>query len=161
MEWISLIPAKPKEFGGGGLDVEHGSWSDGDRKEAGGVTPLWTVFHLYNYFWRYFANFGILANFYEKRPKLFDKINRIALSIASFATGGFIYFLSQPENLKIMKTAKQLLETYLAATHGTTATDVDWRAGVSHAGSLVRSQIRTHMPGSGASDPALKSEKVH
>jgi hypothetical protein len=32
--------------GGGDLNVEHGSWSDGDSKLAAGVTPLWTVFHL-------------------------------------------------------------------------------------------------------------------
>jgi hypothetical protein len=49
MKRISLIPAKPQEFGGGDLYVEHGSWSDGDRKLAEGVTPLWTVFHLYNF----------------------------------------------------------------------------------------------------------------
>jgi len=50
MKRISLILAKPMDFGGGGdLPVEHGSWSDGDRKEAEGVTPLWTVFHLYNF----------------------------------------------------------------------------------------------------------------
>jgi hypothetical protein len=77
MKPISLIPAKPQEFGGGDSNVEHGSLPDGDRKEAEGVTPLWTVFHLYNYFWRYFANFGISANFFEKRPEFFDKINWI------------------------------------------------------------------------------------
>jgi hypothetical protein len=49
MKRISLIPAKPQESGSGGLYVEHGSWSHGDRKEAEGVTPLWTVFHLYNF----------------------------------------------------------------------------------------------------------------
>ena len=70
MEWISRIPAKPKEFGGGGLYVEHGSWSDGDRIEAEGVTPLWTVFHLCNYFGRYFANFGIFEDFEAKKAKL-------------------------------------------------------------------------------------------
>jgi hypothetical protein len=70
MEWVSLIPAKPKESGGGDLYVEPGSWSDGDRKEAEGVTPLWTVFHLYNYFGRYFANFGFLNGFFEKNGKL-------------------------------------------------------------------------------------------
>ena len=75
MEWVSLIPAKPKESGGGDLNVEHGSWSDGDRKEAEGVTPLWTVFHLCNYFWRYFVNFGIFENFEAKKPKLVEEIN--------------------------------------------------------------------------------------
>jgi len=64
------VQTEPKQFGGGVLYVEHGSWSDGDRKEAEGVTPLWTVFHLYNYFWRYFANFGFMAKFSGKKAKL-------------------------------------------------------------------------------------------
>jgi hypothetical protein len=71
MKRISPILTEPKEFGGGGLDVEHGSWSDGDRKEGKGVTPLWTVFQLYNYFGRYFANFGFWTGFSEKKAGIF------------------------------------------------------------------------------------------
>jgi len=37
---------------------------------GGGVTPLWTAFHLYNYFWGYLANFGIFEKFEAKKPKL-------------------------------------------------------------------------------------------
>jgi hypothetical protein len=38
-------------------------------KTGEGVTPLWTVFHLYNYFAWYLANFGFLDGFFEKRPE--------------------------------------------------------------------------------------------
>jgi len=51
--------------------------SRGKDSKAGreSVTPLWTVFHLCNYFWRYFANFGIFENFAAKKPKLGDRFN--------------------------------------------------------------------------------------
>jgi len=35
-----------------------------------GVTPLWTVFHLYNYYCGFVRNFGILSDFFEKKAEL-------------------------------------------------------------------------------------------
>ena len=85
MKRISLIPAKPKESGSGGLYVEHGSWSDGGRKEAEGVTPLWTVFHLYNYFRRYFTNFGFWTGFSKKKAGILT--HRRSMMIFSTRSG--------------------------------------------------------------------------
>ncbi len=35
-----------------------------------GVTPLWTGFHLYDYFERYFGISGFLTDFFGKRAEL-------------------------------------------------------------------------------------------
>jgi hypothetical protein len=37
-----------------------------------GVTPLWTAFHLYNYFWRYFGNWGVLAGLEREKAGIFN-----------------------------------------------------------------------------------------
>jgi len=52
---------------------DNSSWRNPITSRQGGVTPVWTVFRLYNYFWRYFANFGILSKWNEKKPK-FDRV---------------------------------------------------------------------------------------
>jgi hypothetical protein len=75
MKWISPIPKDPKELGGGDLNVEYGSRSDGDRKLAAGVTPLWTVFHLRRFFRGYLIKSisAIWRNFLQKsrnRPRI-------------------------------------------------------------------------------------------
>jgi hypothetical protein len=51
--------------------VMAGCW----HKNRNSVTPLWTAFHLYNYFWRFLCNFGIFENFEAKKPKLPEGIN--------------------------------------------------------------------------------------
>jgi len=50
--------------------VQTSARQDRSRFGQEGVTSVWTVFHLYNYFGRYFANFGNSANFWAKKPKL-------------------------------------------------------------------------------------------
>jgi hypothetical protein len=45
---------------------DSSSWRNPITSRGGGVTSLWTVFHLYNYYWQHFANFGILAKSNEK-----------------------------------------------------------------------------------------------
>ena len=62
-------PKKPSV--GGGYYVEHGSSADADRNRAQGVTPLWTVFHLWNYFSQNLGNSGDMANFLTKTDEIF------------------------------------------------------------------------------------------
>jgi len=50
--------------------MQSSAHKDINRVWRGGVTPLWTVFHLCNYFGLYLINFGISARFSAKKAKL-------------------------------------------------------------------------------------------